>query len=115
MNKNILTTIIIVVAVIGIAYFIINRDTAVISQDLAKCIGEKSEYYGQYGCPHCATQKEMFGDNFQFLNSVDCYYARAFCDEKNITATPTWIINGQRVTGVQSKEKLAELTGCPLN
>ena len=114
MNKNTITTLIVIIAVIGIAWFVINRNTAEIPKDLAQCIGQNSEYYGQYGCPHCATQKEMFGPNFKYLNSVDCFYAREYCDEKNITATPTWIIQGQKYTGVQSKEKLMQLTGCPI-
>jgi hypothetical protein len=34
----------------------------------------------------------------------------ATCKEKNITSYPTWIINGQRYTGVQPLNALSQLS-----
>ncbi len=80
------------------------------SEEIAMCIGENSELYVQLGCNACETQKEMFGDNYKYLNVIDCWSEKEKCSE--IQYTPTWIINGEKYTGVQSIEKLKELTGC---
>jgi hypothetical protein len=58
--------------------------------EISKCIGEKSILYIQLGCPHCETQKELFGEYYQNLNVVDCFYESDKCT--NIRATPTWRI-----------------------
>ena len=81
-----------------------------VSKELAKCIGENSEFYVQLGCSACEKQKEMFGKNSQYLNIIDCWFEREKCLE--ITHVPTWIINEEKYTGVQNIETLKELTGC---
>ncbi len=82
------------------------------SKALAKCIGENSELYVQLGCGACEVQGEMFGENYQYLNIVDCTYDRQECMNIGITRTPTWIINREKYKGIQTIEKLKELTGC---
>lgn len=84
------------------------------SQETIKCIGERSELYVQLGCSHCKTQEMMFGGSYKHLNVVDCFYPgqKEVCIENGIRATPTWIINGEYYEGVQSIERLKELTGC---
>ena len=52
----------------------------------------------------------MFGKNRQYLNTIDCWYEREKC--LGIQSTPSWIIKGEKYIGVQSIEKLKELTGC---
>jgi hypothetical protein len=79
---------------------------------LAKCLGENSELYTQIGCPACKTQEEMFNGNYEFLTTIDCSSERARCEEVGISGTPTWIIDGELYKGIQSIEKLKELTGC---
>ena len=112
-NKKSWLTFIIIVAIIIISIFIIkNRGGNEVGDELAKCIASKSELYVQKGCIHCKTQEEMFGSSFKYLKTTDCFYERETCAEKEITATPTWIINQQKIVGVQSIEKLKELTGC---
>ena len=76
------------------------------------CIGQNSELYIQLGCHACETQEELFGENYQYLNSIDCFFEREQCIDAGITATPTWIIDGKKYIGVQNIEKLKELTGC---
>lgn len=112
MKKENWITIAIIVAVIILAYFLINKAKPQTSEELAKCIGEKSKLYVQLGCPHCKIQEDMFGDNFKYLNSTDCFYERDKCISEGIEATPTWIINGQKYEGVQSIDTLKTLTGC---
>lgn len=90
----------------------INQDKQVISSEIAKCIGEQSELYVQLGCVHCKTQEKMFGDKFHFLNTTDCFYEPEKCNKLDIRVTPTWIIRGQKVEGVQEIETLKRLTNC---
>lgn len=111
-TKSIIFTILILIAVIILAYLALNKRTPITDQEVVKCIGSKSVLYIQLGCHACKTQEEMFGDNYQYLSKVDCWYTNQPCVDNNITATPTWIIKGERVVGVQTIDKLKELTGC---
>lgn len=104
-------TIITIIIVVLIALFILNRDKSVISEESAKCIGNKSVLYIQEGCSHCEIQKEMFGENYKYLKLVDCHYEPEKCID-SISVTPTWIINGKKYSGVQEIKKLKEITGC---
>jgi uncharacterized membrane protein len=75
-----------------------------------------AKFYGSYWCPHCAEQKEMFGGSVKRLPYVECSPGGPSapqapeCNAKNIQGYPTWIINGERVTGTQSLEELAQLS-----
>jgi glutaredoxin len=112
-KKNFYITLGIVVLVLILAVAIIfypkDKDS---TAELAKCIGEKATLYVQYGCPHCRTQEELFGENIKYINSIDCYQEENREKCKMIQATPTWIINGEQYLGVQSLAKLKELTNC---
>jgi uncharacterized membrane protein len=80
-----------------------------------KQIGAKE--YGAYWCPHCHEQKLLFGKEAQaLLNYIECDPKGKngrpdLCRAANITGYPTWEINGQLHSGVQSLAKLAELSG----
>ena len=111
MKKTNIITMLIILGIIILSIIILNKspsDTP--DTKIVKCIGENSELYIQLGCHACEIQEEMFGENYQYINSIDCFYEREKCD--GISATPTWIINGEKYKGVQSIEKLKELTGC---
>jgi hypothetical protein len=111
-TKSKIITIIIFVAVIVIAFFALNKNPVKTDSETVKCIGSKSILYTQLGCHACKTQEEMFGENYQYLNKIDCWYENQPCIDNNITATPTWIIKNEKIVGVQSIDKLKELTGC---
>lgn len=81
-------------------------------EEIAKCIANKSTLYVQLGCHACKTQEEIFGDSYKYLDTVDCFYEQDKCVEKDITATPTWVINGERYTGYKQIDKLKELADC---
>ncbi len=105
-------TVLIVVLILAVAYFALttqNRDT---SEEIAKCIGERSMLYVQLGCSHCQAQEELFGENVQYLTIVDCFYETEKCQNKEILRTPTWIIDRQKYEDVLSIDKLRELTKC---
>jgi len=54
----------------------------------------------------------MFGKNYQYLTSIDCFYERAKCAQAEILRTPTWIINNEKYESLLSIEQLKQLTGC---
>jgi len=96
--------------------------------DFAQCIEERGmKMYGSLGCSFCAKQRGMFGDSFdKHVNEIECdprfegsQVER--CVAKKISHTPTWIHereDGSEIfrfdSGVQSLEKLAEVSGCEL-
>jgi hypothetical protein len=82
----------------------------VTDEEITKCIGENSVLYTRLGCHFCQVQEEAFGENYQYLTTIDCFYNQEECT--GITSTPTWVIKGEKYEGVQSLEKLKELTGC---
>jgi uncharacterized membrane protein len=74
-------------------------------------------FYGAWWCPHCQDQKQLFGQEAaQIINYVECSQSDGQsqvleCQEAGITGYPTWDINGQRLSGTQSLEQLAQLSG----
>ena len=110
MKKRNLITILIIFGVLILAVLIILRPHPKTNEEVAKCIGENSKLYIQLGCHACEAQEKLFGENYQYINSVDCWFERDKCQD--ITATPTWVIKGKKYVGAQSIEKLQELTGC---
>ena len=83
-----------------------------IDKKTASCIAENSVVYISTGCSACAKQKNLFGDYYNDLNKIDCAITPEKCREAEITAVPTWIINNEKILGVQSIEELKQLTGC---
>src|SRR6185503_1281858 len=75
-----------------------------------------AKFYGASWCPHCNHQKELFGSSVKRIPYVECSPGgpnapqAPVCKEKGIQSYPTWIINGQRYTGVQPLDSLAQLT-----
>ncbi|MFM7088347.1 MAG: thioredoxin domain-containing protein [Candidatus Paceibacterota bacterium] len=87
--------------------------------DLAMCLKEKGAvFYGAFWCPHCQTQKKMFGKSAKLLPYVECSTPDGngqtqICMEKNIEGYPTWeFADGSRLNGEVSFAALAEKTGC---
>lgn len=114
MKKKSVITWIVIIAVVAFAIFILNKPQPLTDEEFAKCLGENSELYTQAGCHACEIQENMFGETYQYLNIIDCVLEKNWpiCQEADIRATPTWIINGQKYVGVQSIETLKQATGC---
>ncbi len=119
-SMNTLITFLVVAGVLAVAFFIIYgklnssavRDIP--SEEVARWIGEHSTLYVQTGCIHCKEQEDLFGVNVKYLHTFDCAGdsdKALVCSLAGITATPTWIINNERYVGVQSIDRLKELTG----
>jgi uncharacterized membrane protein/glutaredoxin len=75
-----------------------------------------AKFYGASWCPHCSEQKNKFGSSVKRIPYVECSPggqqapSAQICKEKNITNYPTWIINGQRYTGIQELDALAQIS-----
>ncbi len=73
--------------------------------------------YSAYWCPHCHDQKTMFGkEAASELVIIECAAdgqnsQKDLCDRKGITGYPSWEINNQVESGVQSLKELADLSG----
>jgi len=87
----------------------------------AKCVSSKgAKMYGTFWCPHCAEQKELFGDSFQYITYVECGIPGSRqitqeCKQLGLKRTPTWIFaDGQRHEGKMELNDLSKQTGCPL-
>lgn len=116
-KSTLIASVAIIVLILMISILFLNtgkKDSSEITKNFASCLGENSIIYVQEGCSACAIQEEMFGDYYNELNSVDCVYHPQECNKAGITATPTWIINGQKYIGVQYPDRLSEVSGCSL-
>ena len=87
----------------------------------AKCIAQTgTKFYGAFWCPHCAAQKEEFGDSKQYLPYVECSLPdesgqTQVCIDKGIKSYPTWVFpDGSQLSGTTPLDQLAQKTGCAL-
>jgi hypothetical protein len=87
---------------------------AVDKAKLASCLTEKKwVMYGTERCPHCKSQKELFGADFDKATYVDCDKDAAKCTEAGINGYPTWKSpDGKSYPGSQQLAVLAQNAGC---
>lgn len=112
MKKGNLITWVIILAIIIFGVWTLNKSEPSPEQELVKCIGENSVLYVQTGCFACKKQEDLFGENYEFIQTVNCATDIDECILKGVGSTPTWIINGEKIVGVQTIEELKTLTGC---
>ena len=80
-----------------------------------------ARFYGAYWCPACQEQKELFTASLDRLPYIECTPEgrggphAVDCLTRNIEQYPTWIIDGQRHTGVVSVERLGRLSNFDLD
>jgi uncharacterized membrane protein len=76
-----------------------------------------AKFYGAFWCPHCHDQKLLFGkEAISSVPYVECSNPERtatmpVCTENKIQSFPTWIIKDQTLSGTQSLEKLAQVSG----
>ena len=115
----VILTLLLIIIVGGIAW-LATREPAVSELDgFAQCLKDKGAvFYGAFWCPHCQDQKKLFGTAKRFLPYVECSTPNGngqqqICVDKKIEGYPLWeFVDGERVSGLMSLEKLAEKTGC---
>ncbi len=72
--------------------------------------------YGTFWCPNCQQQKRLFGQSADALPYVECSpngrngTVALECVSAGIESYPTWVIRGERVTGVLAPGELARRT-----
>ena len=89
---------------------------------LANCLTEKGvRFFGTTECPWCTRQKEIFGPAAEFLPYIECSpnfateQEAAMCEEANVGGVPDWRFpNQEPLLGMQSIERIAELSGCAI-
>jgi hypothetical protein len=76
-----------------------------------------AKVYNGWFCAHCYEQKQLFGREAVQASfvEVECNEQGinpqvALCQKKGIKGYPTWEIRGKKYPGVQSPEKLAQLS-----
>lgn len=126
MKSSIAGVAVAIIAIGGIWYVMQGSVPAIPSAPAAldsftQCLKDKGAvFYGAFWCPHCQSQKKMFGDSEKLLPYVECSTADgkgqlAVCREKDITGYPTWMFaDGSRESGELDLVVLAEKTGCEL-
>lgn len=75
-----------------------------------------AKMYGAYWCPHCARQKQLFGQAAHLIPYIECDPRGAnanvdLCQTIGIAAYPTWQINGKFYLGAQPLKRLAMISG----
>ena len=87
----------------------------------AQCLTDNGvKMYGAWWCPHCKSQKELFGKSFSKINSIECSSPGSnsmnqICQEAKIEGYPTWEFkDGTRVSGEQTLEDLGKKAECTL-
>lgn len=130
---SIITTVVVVVGTLGLYANINNPATATADGQpsieittesgpaeiaLAQHLADTGTvFYGAWWCPHCHDQKQLFGkEAAQTIPYVECSTSdgqsqTSECQAAGITGYPTWEINGERLSGTQTLEELAQLTG----
>jgi len=74
------------------------------------------KFYGAQWCPHCQSQKALFGVAAKRLPYVECSPEgqgtpqAQVCKNANIESYPTWIINGKRYEQLMTMRDLADAT-----
>ena len=93
---------------------VISRSTQSSIELAAHLTETGARMYSAYWCPHCHDQKEMFGkEAVTKLKVIECAKdgqnsETKLCEMKGINGYPSWEINGEITSGVQSLESLAE-------
>lgn len=87
----------------------------------ASCIKDSGAiFYGAFWCPHCVSQKKLFGTAEKFLPYVECSTPDGsgqlqICKDAGVNSYPTWIFkNGVTKTGELTLDELAKETACAL-
>lgn len=114
-QRNNALLIIVVATAIVILFFLLWPASVVSKGSFGECLKEKGvTMYGVDTCSNCQTQKELLGEDFKYVDYVNCDFNKAKCVEKGIQFYPVWTKGNEVLVGVQTRESLAEFSGCEL-
>jgi len=82
--------------------------------DFVGCLSEKQTVvYFTAECEFCKRQREIFGDKFELLKSVNCSLENEKCD--GLKNFPLWKIGGKEYVGYKNFMELEKISNCKLN
>lgn len=120
-NKTIITIVVLFIISLSAALWLRSSRQPGKLDAFASCLKDNGAvFYGAFWCPHCQSQKVLFGKSAKRLPYVECSTPNgrgqsAICKDKNIESYPTWEFkDGSRESGEVSLKKLAEKTNCQL-
>jgi hypothetical protein len=126
-TRNALIIIVLIIVVVLAIFTLPKGESAKYSNldAFAQCLTDKGvKMYGAYWCPHCKSQKELFGSSFSKVDYVECTDKVKECEAAGVTSYPTWIFpdetvgttttKGQRFIGETALDTLADWSKCPL-
>jgi len=122
-NIPLIITIALVAAIIGgIIFYSTEKANRPGEYDtFAACIADSgAKFYGAYWCPHCQSQKDLFGNSAKKLPYIECSLPSGngqtqVCADDGIESYPTWVFaDGTKETGEMSLLDLASSTKCAL-
>ena len=97
------------------------QDTSGKYDAFATCLKNSGAiFYGASWCPHCKSEKSLFGSSESLLPYVECSTPDGskqtqICADKKIMGYPTWeFADGTRVNGEATLQMLAQKTACVL-
>jgi len=87
--------------------------------DFAQCLTDTGvKMYGASWCGHCSSQKNDFGESWQYIDYVECSSSTGQapeCAAAGIRGYPTWVFpGGEKLSGHRSFEELSAKSGCAL-
>lgn len=119
--KKIIWIIIAILVVLGLVWLVKTPGKPGKLDALAQCINDSgAKYYGAFWCPNCKNQEALFGRSARLLPRIECSTPDGkgqlqVCKDAGIQGYPTWDFpNGERLTGTQGLDMLAQFTGCAL-
>ncbi len=86
--------------------------------NITSCIAQNAVLFGAKWDTKTQQQVKKLGKLSKQIKYVECSLPntlkeqRQVCEDKNIEAYPTWIVNGKQYKGVQSLERLRTITNC---
>ena len=116
MKRKILSISIIAILLVVIATYVFLKPNSVGQYDeFAQCLtGKRIKMYGTVWCSYCQKQKDLFGNSFKYIDFVDCDKDKQECLSAGVQGYPTWKINGENYPGLQSLDRLVQLSECEL-
>jgi thiol-disulfide isomerase/thioredoxin len=122
MKKNILIwSLVLVVILAGTIWLAVLPKKPGPLDTFASCLSASgTKFYGAFWCPHCQSQKALFGRSTRLLPYVECSTPDGksqlpICTDAGVTGYPTWVFaDGTRESGEFSLKHLSEKTQCAL-
>lgn len=111
--------VLVIILVALVVFFALPKTQAGVSDSFAQCLTTAgAKMYGAYWCPHCNSQKAMFGASWQYVDYIECATPgtneqNAVCAQAGITGYPTWVFaDNSRIAGEATFAELSAKTGC---